>query len=62
MYICSQNTNLTVSNTFNIKSVLTACARNHKAVSFCKKSKINEMQLRKTLLSQVKKDSQYQEL
>ena len=62
MYTCSQNTNLTVSNTFNIKSVLTACARIHKSVSFCKKSKIKEMQLRKTLLSHVKKDSEYQEL
>ena len=45
-----------------MKSEFTACARNQKPVNFCKQSKIKEVQLKKTLLDQVKKDSQYQEL
>ena len=45
-----------------MKSEFTACARNQKPVSFCKQSKIKEVQLRKTLLDQVKKESQLQEL
>ena len=45
-----------------MKSEFTACARNQKPMSFCKQSKIKEVQLRKTLLDQVKKDYQYQDL
>ena len=37
--ICKQNTNLTVSNTFNIKSELTACARKKKPYTFVNKTK-----------------------
>ena len=45
-----------------MNSEFTACAHNQKPVSFCKQSRIKEVQLTKTLLDQVKKDSQYQEL
>ena len=37
--ICKQNTNLTVSNTFNIKSEFTACARKQKPYAFANKTK-----------------------
>ena len=45
-----------------MKSEFTACVRNQKPVNFFKQSKIKEVQLRKTLLDQVKKGSQFQEL
>ena len=37
--ICKQNTNLTVSNTFNIKSEFTAFARKQKPYAFANKAK-----------------------
>ena len=45
-----------------MKSEFTACDRNQIPVIFCKQGEIKEVQLRKTLLDQVKKDFQYQEL
>ena len=39
--ICKQNTNLTVSNTFNIKSEFTACACKQKPYAFATKQNCN---------------------
>ena len=44
--ICQQNTNLTVSNTFNIKSEFTAFVRKQKPYAFANK-KIKEVQFKK---------------